>query len=124
MIAKDEVEEVIDDPRKTKNTGACINLLTYQAVFKMDRNIDKCRIVFDASYKNSEGIALNEKLLPGPRKQLDLIVFSLTFTCLPVSWLATPQESFTKSILKQSLETCTDSYGKMITTMEPTVLRF
>ena len=53
LIAKGEVEEVIEDPRKTKNMDACFNFLPHHGVFKMDRITTKCRIVFDGSAKNS-----------------------------------------------------------------------
>ena len=33
-----------------------------------DRNPTKCRIVFAAGGKNSEGVSLNSILLPGPKR--------------------------------------------------------
>ena len=54
LIDKGEVEEVDEDPRKTKNMDACLNFLPHHGVFKMDRITTKCRIVFDGSAKNSE----------------------------------------------------------------------
>ena len=83
LIAKGEVEEVNEDPRKTKNMDACLNFLPHHGVFKMDRISTKCRIVFDGSAKNSEGISLNENLLPGPRRQLDIILLLINFRLHP-----------------------------------------
>ena len=39
----------------------------------------KCRIVFDASDKESEGVSLNSNLLPGPKRQLDIILLLINF---------------------------------------------
>ena len=49
----------------------------------MDRITTKCRIVFDGSAKNSEGVSLNENLLPGPRRQLDIILLLINFRLHP-----------------------------------------
>ena len=60
-----------------------INYLPHHGVFKMDRLTTKCRIVFDGSAKNSEGISLNSNLLPGPRRQLDIVLLLINFRCHP-----------------------------------------
>ena len=73
MIQNGAVEEVTPQPLIDKNMDACINYLPHHGVFKLDRISTKCRIVFDASSKNSEGVSLNENLLPGPRRQLDIV---------------------------------------------------
>ena len=73
LIINGEVEEVNEHPSKSKNMDANMNYLPHHGVFKLDRLTTKCRIVFDASSKNSEGISLNDNLLAGPRKQLDIV---------------------------------------------------
>ncbi len=62
---------------------AYLNYLPHHGVFKMDRISTKCRVVFDASSKNSEGISLNENLLPGPRRQLDIVHLLINFRLHP-----------------------------------------
>ena len=80
---KREVEEVDEDPWKTKNMDACFNYLPHHGVIKVDSISTKCRIVFDGSAKNSEGVSLNENLLPGPRRQLDIILLLINFRMHP-----------------------------------------
>ena len=63
MIQNKKVEEVIECPSKTKNMDAYLNYLPHHGVFKMDSLSTKCRIVFDGSAKNSEGVSLNNNLL-------------------------------------------------------------
>ena len=60
-----------------------INYLPHHGVFKFDRISTKCRIVFDASVKNSEGKSLNRNLLPGPKRQLDIILLLINFRLHP-----------------------------------------
>ena len=52
---------------------AYLNYLPHHGVFKMEKLTTKCRIVFDGSAKNSEGVSLNDNLLPGPKRQLDIV---------------------------------------------------
>ena len=83
MIESEEVEEVIENPVDSKNMDRNINYLPHHGVFKFDRISTKCRIVFDASAKNSEGISLNSNLLPGPKRQLDIILLLINFRLHP-----------------------------------------
>ena len=73
MIKNGEVEEVIIDKKATRNMDAYLNYLPHHGVFKLEKLTTKCRIVFDGSAKNSEGISLNDNLLPGPKRQLDIV---------------------------------------------------
>ncbi|KRY10274.1 hypothetical protein T12_5486 [Trichinella patagoniensis] len=45
--------------------------LPHRAVFKMDKNTSKCRIIFDGSHR-CEGVSLNKRLDPGPPITADL----------------------------------------------------
>ena len=65
MIDNGEVEET---PIQSRNMVRHINYLPRHGVFRFDRISTKCRVVFDASAKNSEGISLNSNLLPGPKR--------------------------------------------------------
>ena len=83
MIDNAEVEEVKEDPKESKNMDKHLNYLPHHGVFKFDRISTKCRIVFDASAKNSEGVSLNSNLLPGPKKQLDTVHLLINFRLHP-----------------------------------------
>ena len=67
MIENGEVEEIKEDPSTARNMDRNINYLPHHGVFKFDRISTKCRIVFDASAKNSEGISLNSNLCQDQR---------------------------------------------------------
>ena len=83
MIEKGEVEEIQENPIEARNMDRNINYLPHHGVFKFDRISTKCRIVFDASAKNSEGVSLNSNLLPGPKRQLDIILLLINFRLHP-----------------------------------------
>ena len=83
MIINGEVEEVNEHPTESRNMDRNINYLPHHGVFKFDRISTKCRIVFDASAKHSEGISLNSNLLPGPKRQLDMILLLIDFRIHP-----------------------------------------
>ncbi|KRX40365.1 hypothetical protein T05_3210 [Trichinella murrelli] len=52
--------------------------LPHRAVFKMDKNTSKCRIIFDGSHR-CEGVSLNERLDPGSPIIADLVGILLRF---------------------------------------------
>ena len=53
--------------------------IPHQAVIKPDSVSTKLRVVFDASAKTTSGNSLNDKLLPGPNLQRDLLKIVLRF---------------------------------------------
>ena len=124
LIDKEEVEEVDEDPRKSKNMDACFNYLPHHGVFKMDRISTKCRIVFDGSAKNSEGVSLNENLLPGPRRQLDIILLLINFRMHPYTIVGDISRMFQQINLDEKYR---DLYRHLLhddATKEPRVFRF
>ena len=79
MIDNAEVEEVKEDPNESKNMDKHLNYLPHHGVFKFGRISTKCRIVFDASAKKSEGVSLNSNLLTGSMKQSDIVHLLINF---------------------------------------------
>ena len=73
MLDNDEIEEVKEDINATKSMNRSLYYIPHSGVWKADRITTALRVVFDASAKNSEGISLNDNLLKGPKKQIDLI---------------------------------------------------
>ena len=73
MLDNDEIEEVKEDINATKSMNRSLYYIPHSGVWKTDRITTAMRLVFDASAKNSEGISLNDNLLKGPKKQIDLI---------------------------------------------------
>lgn len=77
---KKEYTNVIDEYKQLKHMEEVpkkeINkksvYLPHFAVVRQDKETTKTRIVFDASCKGSNGVALNDELLPGPVLQEDL----------------------------------------------------
>ena len=83
MIDNGEVEEIKENIMDSRNMDRNTNYLSHHGVFKFYRLSTKCRIVFNASAKNSDGISLNINLLPGPRRQLNIILLAVNFRLLP-----------------------------------------
>ena len=94
MINNGEVEEVNENPIISRNMDRHINYLPHHGVFKFDRISTKCRIVFDASAKNSEGISLNSNLLPGPKRQLDIVHLLINFRLQPYTLVGDISRTF------------------------------
>ena len=67
----------------SRNMDRNINYLPHHGVFEFNCISTKCRIVFDASAKYSEGISLNSNLLPVPKRQLDTILLPIKFRLHP-----------------------------------------
>ena len=84
MIERNELEKVIEPDEKSKDINCNINYLPHHAVIKLDRLSTRCRLVFDASSKNSEGESLNDQLLAGPALQKDIPNLLIKFRMLPI----------------------------------------
>ena len=85
MIKNGEIEEVKEHRKESQNMNRHINYLPHHGVIKMGRLTTKCRVVFDGSAKNSEGISLNSNLLPGPKRQLDIVHLLINFRLHPIA---------------------------------------
>ena len=85
MIRNGEIEEVKEHRKESQNMNRHINYLPHHGVIKMGRLTTKCRVVFDGSTKNSEGISLNSNLLPGPKRQLDIVHLLINFRLHPIA---------------------------------------
>ena len=55
--------EVVSDEDDEDRT---LRYLPHHAVFRNDKTTTKCRIVFDASAQEGDGVSLNDCVLPGP----------------------------------------------------------
>ena len=89
-VAKGFAEEV---PAKEKqNTG--VRYLPHHAVFRNDKTTTKCRIVFDASAKDEQGVSLNDCILPGPALQPNLASVLTRFRTHKVGLLADVEKMF------------------------------
>jgi len=53
--------------------------LPHHPVIREDKTTTKCRVVFDASARNQDGISLNDSLLTGPALQPNLLSILLRF---------------------------------------------
>ena len=79
IIDNGEVEEIKENTIDFRNMERNINYLPLPEVFKFDRISTKCRIVINVRAKNSGGISLKSNLLPGPKRQLDIILSLINF---------------------------------------------
>ena len=61
--------EVVPDENDEDRT---LRYLPHHAVFRNDKTTTKCRIVFDASAQEGDGVSLNDCVLPGPALQPNL----------------------------------------------------
>ncbi|KAK2578329.1 hypothetical protein KPH14_012630 [Odynerus spinipes] len=66
---------IVDESARSKD----IYILPHQPVIRPDSMTTKLRVVFDASAKTSNGMALNDKLMVGPNLQRDLFDIILRF---------------------------------------------
>ena len=85
MIKNGEIEEVVEDPKESKNMNRYLNYLPHHGVIKLERLSAKCRVVFDGSAKNSAGISLNSNLLPEPKRQLYIVHLLISFMLHPIA---------------------------------------
>ncbi|XP_028417205.1 uncharacterized protein LOC114541488 [Dendronephthya gigantea] len=80
------------DQEDEKNEKA--RYLPHHAVFREDKASTKCRIVFDASSKTSDGVSLNSCLLKGPKLQPDLVHVLIRFRSHRIAMMADIKKMF------------------------------
>ena len=70
-------------PSWLKNMDSNISYLSHHGVFMFDRISTKYRIVLMHDAMNSKDVSLNSNLLPGPKRQLDIILLLINFRLHP-----------------------------------------
>eukprot|EP00112_Aurelia_sp_Birch-Aquarium-sp1_P003268 Seg1363.25 transcript_id=Seg1363.25/GoldUCD/mRNA.D3Y31 product="hypothetical protein" protein_id=Seg1363.25/GoldUCD/D3Y31 len=76
------------------NSETKINYLPHHPIFCTDKVTTKCRIVFDASSKNKNGVSLNDCLLPGPVLQPNLVSIIIRFRLHRIALMADIRKMF------------------------------
>ena len=76
------------------NSETKINYLPHHPVFRSDKVTTKCRVVFDASSKNKNGVSLNDCLLRGPVLQPNLVSIIIRFRLHRVALMADIRKMF------------------------------
>lgn len=89
-VEKDFAEEVPDE----SNEDGIIWYLPHHAVLHADKKTTKCRIVFDASARDGDGVSLNNCILPGPALQPNLASVLIRFKMHRVGLLANIEKMF------------------------------
>lgn len=74
--------------------------LPYHGIFKPDSVSTKLRIVFDASAKGTNGLSLNDTLLPGPKLHQDLTSILLKFRLFPVVFTCDIKQMYCQILVK------------------------
>ena len=91
---EDAVDQFLKDgharevDKRDINLGTKINYLLHHPVFRKDSLTTKCRVVFDASSKNNNGVSLNDRLLTGPMFQPNLVSIIIRFRVHHVALMA------------------------------------
>ncbi|XP_031560795.1 uncharacterized protein LOC116296835, partial [Actinia tenebrosa] len=83
-------EEVPVEEKQSTN----VRYLPHHAVFCNDKTTTKCRIVFDASAKDEQGVPLNDCILPGPALQPNLASVLTRFRTHKIGLLADVEKMF------------------------------
>ena len=96
---------------KEEENSDRIRYLPHHAVFRMDKNSSKCRIVFDGSAKTSDGVSLNDCLLEGPNILPDLVHILIRFRCKREALCGDIQLCSCRSSWRQRNRCVIDSFG-------------
>ena len=80
--------------KSDSNSETKINYLPHHPVFRTDKVTTKCRVAFDASSKNKNGVSLNDCLLPGPVLQPNLVSIIIRFRLHRVALMAAIRKMF------------------------------
>ena len=71
-----------------------VRYLPHHAVFRDDKTTTKCRIVFDASAREGDGVSLNDCVLPGPALQPNLASVLIRFRTNRIGLIADIEKMF------------------------------
>ena len=84
--------EEVSSVRKEENMET--RYLPHHAVFRNDKKTTKCRIVFDASATDNQGVSLNDCVIPGPALQPNLVSVLIRFRTHRVGLMADVEKMF------------------------------
>ena len=101
MIELKEVTKLTETYAELSDTTRSMFYLCHHGVPKGPLK-DQIRIVFDAGCKNTQGISLNNILLPGPKGQLDLVELLIGFRRHPIVILADVKRMFHQILIKNT----------------------
>ena len=99
QMYKDAVNQYLKDGHARLVTAedekTCrIHYLPHHPVFRQEKSTTKCRAVFDAAAKSTDGVSLNDCVLPGPALQPDLVSLLIRFRCHRVGMMADVRKMF------------------------------
>ena len=89
-VEKGFAEEVSDEDDEDRT----LRYLPHHAVFRNDKTTTKCRIVFDASAQEGDGVSLNDCVLPGPALQPNLASVLIRFPTNRIGLIADIEKMF------------------------------
>ena len=93
-------EEILQ--AKVPNEDAkLVKYLPHHAVFQEDKPTTKCRVVFDASAREEDGVSLNDCILPGPALQPNLVAVLLRFRTHKIELMADIEKMFLQIMLAE-----------------------
>ena len=83
-------------------SGKSVFYLPHHSVFKENSLSTKLRVVFDGSFKSTNGRSLNDNLHKGPVLQQDLVAVILTFRCKKYFFSADIKQMFRMNDVHQN----------------------
>lgn len=101
MIDSEEITKINESYSELPDTKRSMFYLCHHGVPKGPFK-NQIRIVFDAGCKNSQGISLNNILLPGPKRQSDLVGLLIGFRRHPVVILADVKRMFRQILIQNT----------------------
>ena len=78
-----------------------VRYLPHHAVFRENKPTTKCRVVFDASAREEDGVSLNDCVLPGPALQPNLVAVLLRFRTHKIGLMADIEKMFLQIMLAE-----------------------
>lgn len=92
----------ISEVSQTDTRSLSAYYLPHHCVVKPDSISTKLRVVFDASAKGTNGISLNDVLLPGPKLHQDLRSILLKFRLFPIVFICDIKQMYCQILIDPS----------------------